>query len=268
MKSSSRNRKTVRLLALHTTEGILRNGDLRSFFNRSNAQGSSHASADDSGNYDDSGFVPYDRAAWTLRSGNSVSENIEICGFARWTRQEWLTTHRNRIVAAAKWLAVRSKARNIPLVYLTHDQLRAGHSGVIQHNDWTIAMKDGTHWDCGPGFPIDVVIEMARTFAGEDALMAVSESEFRELARKVDVIFAQLTGDTGNGEWGWPTWRYSENNERLTVVDYLRSLDREFRSAFTLDNRPGGDSDSAVGHILSERAEVRELLTRILDRLA
>jgi peptidoglycan hydrolase-like protein with peptidoglycan-binding domain len=161
MKSSSRNGKKVRLLALHTTEGIRKNSDLLSFFNRADAQGSSHASADPTGLLEE-GFVPYDRAAWTLRSGNSISDNLEQCGFAKWSREEWLGPQIGTIWAAALWVARRASARDIPIRTLTHDQLRKGEAGVIQHNDWTVAMKDGSHWDCGPNYPIDVVIDLAR----------------------------------------------------------------------------------------------------------
>lgn len=168
MKSSSRRGARVRLVALHTTEGILRNEDLRAFFNRANAQGSSHAAADRGGLLE-SGFVPYGEAAWTLRSGNPISDNLEQCGFAKWTRDRWLTDEIGTINAAALWVRQRCTARGIPIRYLTHAQLRAGESGVIQHNDWSVAMKDGSHWDCGPNYPIDVVISKARAQAGSAA---------------------------------------------------------------------------------------------------
>lgn len=166
MKSSARSGRKVRLLALHTTEGIMKNSDLKAFFDRSDTQGSSHASADNSGLME-KGFVPYDRAAWTLRSGNSISDNLEQCGFAKWTRKEWLENRRGTLDAAALWLAKRSIARGIPLRVLTHAQIRAGEAGVIQHNDWTVAMKDGSHWDCGPGYPIDYVVGKAKEIAAE-----------------------------------------------------------------------------------------------------
>lgn len=182
MKSSSRNGAKVRLIALHTTEGIMKNTDLLAFFNRPTAQGSSHASADRTGLLEE-GFVPYDRAAWTLRSGNPISENLEQCGFASWSRERWLTTELGTIQAAALWIAKRCLANNIPIRYLTHDQLRAGQAGVIQHNDWTVAMKDGTHWDCGPNYPIDVVIAIAQNIAGTESLPTVPPSLPEQLKR-------------------------------------------------------------------------------------
>lgn len=161
MQSSSRGGASVRLLAIHTTEGIMRAEDLRAW---KSWPGSSHASADQFGNLLDGaadGFVDYSRASWTLRSGNAVSDNIELCAQAKWTRSDWLL--RPKILeGAAVWLARRKKARpHIPLVKLSPLQVKAGMSGVIGHVDWTQGMKDGSHWDPGPGFPWDVVLARA-----------------------------------------------------------------------------------------------------------
>lgn len=164
-RSSTRGGHRVRVLALHTTEGILRAADLRAW---TAWPGSSHASADATGALlgPADGFVPYHLAAWTLRSGNPWSENIELCGFAKWTRAEWLARPK-LLEAAARWLADRSTARGIPLVKLTAAQYAAGGTGVIDHDDHTDGYRDGTHWDVGEQFPWDVVIPRARILAGE-----------------------------------------------------------------------------------------------------
>lgn len=159
-RSESRNGARVRVLAVHTTEGIMRAVDLRAW---KSWPGSSHAAADDTGVLLDGagdGFVDHDRAAWTLRSGNCWSENIELCAMASWTRAQWLA-RAELLDRCAYWLAVRAIARDIPLVKLTPAQYRAGGSGVIGHHDHTVGYSDGTHWDPGPGFPWDVVLELA-----------------------------------------------------------------------------------------------------------
>ncbi len=161
MKSSSRNGARVRVLAVHTTEGIMRAVDLRAW---TAWPGSSHAAADDTGVLLDGagdGFVDHARAAWTLRSGNPWSENIELCAHAKWTRAQWLARP-TLLELCAVWLARRSAARGIPLVKITPAQYRAGASGVIGHHDHTVGYSDGTHWDPGPGFPWDVVLARAR----------------------------------------------------------------------------------------------------------
>lgn len=170
MQSSTRGGAQVRLLVIHTTEGILRAADLRAW---KAWPGSSHAAADQYGALLDGpgdGFVDYGKASWTLRSGNAVSDNIELCALAKWTRTDWLARPK-LIEAAAVWLARRHRARpHIPLVKLTPAQVRAGMSGVIGHNDWTVGMKDGTHWDPGPGFPWDLVLKRANQLAAGQQL--------------------------------------------------------------------------------------------------
>jgi hypothetical protein len=181
-RSSSRGGARVRWLAVHSTEGIMRAADLRDW---QSWPGSSHASADQFGNLlePDDGFVPYDRAAWTLRNGNPVSDNIELCAFAGWSRAEWLARP-DLLELCAVWLARRHRARPwIPLVKLTVAQVRAGVAGVIDHDDYTDASGDGTHWDVGEAFPWDIVIPRARVLAGIDTdkgegfLMALSDKE-------------------------------------------------------------------------------------------
>jgi hypothetical protein len=160
MKSSSRNGARVIWLGVHTTEGMMRATALRDW---QEWAGSSHASSDETGALltPVDGFVPYDRAAWTLRNGNAISENIEQCGWAKWTRAEWLARPK-LLEATARWLADRSKARNIPLVRLSAADIRARKPGVIGHGDYSTATGDGTHWDPGAGYPWDVVLGRAQ----------------------------------------------------------------------------------------------------------
>jgi hypothetical protein len=205
MQSESRNGARVRVLAVHTTEGMMRAKDLRDWAGWS---GSSHASADETGVLmtPADGFVPYDRASWTLRSGNHWSENIELCAWARYTRAEWLARPK-LLEACAQWLADRSKARGIPLVKLTPAQYRAGQSGVIGHVDHTIGYSDGSHTDPGPNFPYDVVLARAQAIANgsttEDDLVMDAEvsKELFEL-RRMDALGlgVQIGDKRGPGE--------------------------------------------------------------------
>lgn len=205
--SSSRGGKTVRLLAVHTTEGIRKCPDLLAYFEREykanpNTAGSSHAAACDTCQ---SEFLDYSLAAWTIRSGNPISDNIELCGFASWTRAEWLT-HMTMLDLTAQWLAKRAKARNIPLVKLTPAEVKAGKSGVIGHVDWTTGMSDGTHWDPGPSFPWDLVLTLANRYASKGVDVPLTQSEINSVS---DAVANRTLGSFGAA---WQTWNAAAAN--------------------------------------------------------
>jgi hypothetical protein len=169
-KSSTRGTRPVRLIAVHTAEGARTAKSLGAYFFRGDVQASSHVGIDADTTLQ---YVPYSKASWTLRSGNPISDNAELCGFARWTREQWLSdktidkceSPRRMLRRCSAWIAERCKARGIDVRRLTVVQLAKGEWGVIAHDDWTKAMKDGTHWDPGPGFPWDVVLADARALS-------------------------------------------------------------------------------------------------------
>jgi hypothetical protein len=158
VKSSSRNGARVIWIVIHTAEGARDVDDLQAFFDRS-TNSSSHAGADDEKL--EEGWVPYELAAWTLRSGNRFSDNLELCGFAKWTRAEWLQ-HMGMLTHAGRWIRSRCLARGIPIVKIGPGDVDFDRPGVIGHHDYTLGTGDGTHWDPGPGFPWDVVMAIAR----------------------------------------------------------------------------------------------------------
>lgn len=173
LPSNSRNGQHVRLVVLHTAEGARTNASLYAYFDRTQAA-SCHAGIDENGVSD--GWVPYDRAAWTLRNGNPYSDNAEICGFASWSREEWLK-HPGMLAGAAAWVRARCLARGIPIVKLSPAEVRAGKAGVCGHVDYTQATGDGTHWDPGPGFPWDLVISAAKGSGGGGSSPGADQEE-------------------------------------------------------------------------------------------
>lgn len=94
MANSSARSGPVIWVCVHTAEGVRKASDLKSFFDRS-TNSSAHAVADDRSLLDS--LVPYERAAWTLRNGNGRSDNLELCGFASWTRDQWLNEHKGML---------------------------------------------------------------------------------------------------------------------------------------------------------------------------
>ena len=60
---------------------------------------------------------------------------------------------------AAAWVAEEAAPFGIPIVALTAAQAQGGVAGVCQHVD--LGAHGGNHWDCGPGFPMAQIIDMA-----------------------------------------------------------------------------------------------------------
>lgn len=210
-QSSSRLGATVLWVTIHTAEGPTDayptdpNRDpgsaqaLLRFF-QGKTDRSCHAIADDDVLLDN--LVPYERAAWTLRGGNRYSDNLEMCGLASWSRDEWLT-HKRMLELAARWVSGRLKARGLAKRRLTVGQVAAkSAAGYIDHWTYTRATGDGTHWDVGDGFPWDyfgarVTANLTGT-GKEDDMATVPDSEWGEVLKAARAINATAVfGSTG-----------------------------------------------------------------------
>jgi hypothetical protein len=154
---SNRSGAGVRLIVLHTAEGARTIEDLGHFF-QGNVQASSHVGIDDTPNTIGE-FVKRTYKAWHVSAFNSVAVGAEQCAFAAWTREEWMQ-HPVLLENAAKWIAEEAAIFDIPIVKLNVLQAQGVGRGVCQHRD--LGIPGGGHHDCGDGYPIDHVLELAR----------------------------------------------------------------------------------------------------------
>lgn len=158
---SSRGGAGVRLVVLHTAEGARTYQSLGSFF-QGNVQASSHVGIDDTrGTIGE--YVRRSDNAWTQANFNRVAVSVELCAFAKWSTAEW-NQHPNMLANVAEWIAEECKALGLPITRLSAQQAQGSGRGVCQHVD--LGAGGGGHWDCGPGFPMDRVLEMARGGGG------------------------------------------------------------------------------------------------------
>lgn len=200
LPSSDRGGARVKWVALHTAEGSRRAADLYAFFN-ANQNASSHVGIDSTGFYD---WVPRERYAWTLLNGNRVSVNAELCGFARWGRDQWLSTGtvdgvvnpRGMVRNAALWAKRECEALGIPKKYIGTDGVRAGQAGIIIHWDYSRGTGDGDHWDLGENFPWDVFFA---DMNGE-ADMPLNADDLLAVERRTYAAVRNLFLDSGNGD--------------------------------------------------------------------
>jgi peptidoglycan hydrolase-like protein with peptidoglycan-binding domain len=154
---SSRGGARVTHIVVHTAEGALTYQSLGNYFASSSAQVSSHTGIDDTpgvvGEY-----VARNDKAWTASNANPWSVQAELCAFADWSTDEWMT-HPTMLENTAAWIAEEAAAFGIPILSNAGDAQNSGSEGVCQHND--LGSMGGGHWDCGPGFPIDHVLALA-----------------------------------------------------------------------------------------------------------
>jgi N-acetyl-anhydromuramyl-L-alanine amidase AmpD len=142
---SSRFGVKPRLVVIHTTEGHNRPGvgdleSLAAWFDNPVSQASAHLGIDQEGNC--VRMVRDAEKAWAVGVANPWTLNIELVGFARWSKWFWKTQYRKGLGRAAKAVAAWSIKYNIPL---TKDP----HRGVCGHDE----VPGNDHWDPGPGFP-------------------------------------------------------------------------------------------------------------------
>jgi N-acetylmuramoyl-L-alanine amidase-like protein/putative peptidoglycan binding protein len=96
---------------------------------------------------------------------NTRSLGIEQAGYAKQTRDEWLDPYGQRMLRlVAKLVAAKCRQYSVPLVWLKPEEIVAGARGICEHIDVTHAYpgKGSGHWDCGPNYPMGLVLEWAQ----------------------------------------------------------------------------------------------------------
>lgn len=225
---SRRDGRPVRLVVVHTAEGAKTVTELGNYFANPAVQASSHVGIDGTSIEQ---YVPYTEAAWATRAANDICDAAELCGFAAWTRDQWLTQHHSMLVLAAGWIRDRCTARAIPLRKLTPAQVAAGEAGVCGHVDWTLGMHDGTHTDPGTNFPWDVVMQLTTapgptpspalaptTTALEDDYMAPIPITADASGRFHEAIGAEAGGGSQVASSGWVTFGSTFGGTTWTVA--------------------------------------------------
>jgi hypothetical protein len=202
---SSRGGSAVRLIVVHTAEGALTYQALGNFFASSSAGVSSHVGIDDTpgviGEY-----VARGEKAWTQANANPYSVAVELCAFAAWDGPTW-AAHPQMLSNCAQWIAEEADAFGIPLERISESQAAAGAAGVLGHDDLGFAGND--HWDPGPGFPWDQVMDMAR--GGAPAADSPSRRKGRNMIASTDTGGGYWTATGDGAVYAFGDARYADN---------------------------------------------------------
>ena len=128
------------------------------------AQASTQLAADDKECWR---MVPDLVIPWGAPGANSDGLHIEICGYAKWKKDEWLE-HKPMLRRSAFKVAKWCWLYDIPVRWLTDKQLANGTArGLTTHNQVSQVFKRGTHWDPGPNFPFDVFLKWVKEYLAE-----------------------------------------------------------------------------------------------------
>ncbi|RSN12793.1 hypothetical protein DMB42_11485 [Nonomuraea sp. WAC 01424] len=164
--------------------------------------------------------------AWAAPGANADGLQMELAGFARQTRAEWLDEYGQDLLAQAAAVAASwCKTHKIPVRKLSQAELKAGKKGFTSHADVSAVYKRSDHSDPGSGFPWDVFLECVRQYlADEDD--GDDEPEVPKWTRRLtwppttkgdDV----LTWQRQMRKRGWAItvdgW-YSENDEKICMA--------------------------------------------------
>lgn len=154
--SGTRPLSAVRLIVLHDTEGGSASS-IAHYFQSPASGGSAHLVIDDAGCYR---CLKNDQIPWGAPGANDDGFHIEQCGYAHWTREQWLS-HGVMLERVAYKAAVHCKLFHIPAKFVDHYGILAGHRGITTHAEVTKAFpKIGNHTDPGPNYPIHHEIDL------------------------------------------------------------------------------------------------------------
>ena len=163
---SSRGGSGVRLVVVHTAEGARSFRDLGGFFASSSAGVSSHVGIDDErGSIGE--YVKRENKAWTQSNYNPQAVSVELCAAptnssypcgANWDSTEW-NSHDGMLANLADWIREECEHYGLPIKKLSANEAQGSGRGVCGHVD--LGAGGGGHWDPGPSFPWNRVMDMA-----------------------------------------------------------------------------------------------------------
>ncbi len=159
--SGPRSASKIRLIVLHDTEGGTP-GSVATMFSRASATASTHLVTGEDECYR---MLPDLIIPWGAPGVNTNGLHIEQCGFASWTRTQWLT-HEKTLRRSAYKAAVWAHKYNIPLRWVGPAGLLLRRKGVTTHRDASKAFPliGSGHTDPGPNFPKDKWMQWAKEY--------------------------------------------------------------------------------------------------------
>ncbi len=149
-------RRKVRVIVIHSMEAPEKDEtaeNVARFFQTTETPASAHLCIDNNSIVQ---CVFDNNVAFAAPGCNHDGIQLELAGFARQTRAEWMDPFSILVMEnAANAAAQYCLKYDIPPVHLTNDELKLGQQGIVGHVQATQVFKLGSHTDPGTGFPWD-----------------------------------------------------------------------------------------------------------------
>lgn len=156
-------RRRVRVIVIHSMEAPEKGEtaeNVARFFQNTPKPASAHLCIDNNGIVQ---CVFDNDIAFAAPGVNKDGIQLELAGFARQTRQEWLDPYSLLVVENAANVAAQYCLKyNIPIKHLTDQELKDGQKGIVGHVQASKVYKKSTHTDPGEGFPWDHFLERVK----------------------------------------------------------------------------------------------------------
>lgn len=149
-------RRRVRLVVLHSMEAPEKGTTAEAvarYFATTDRRASAHVCVDNNSIVQ---CVFDNDVAFAAPGANSDGIHIEMAGYARQTREEWLDPYSTMVIENAANVAAQYCLKfGLPVTTLADEQLLKGAAGIVSHDQVSRVYRRSTHTDPGKGFPWD-----------------------------------------------------------------------------------------------------------------
>ena len=171
------DKRQVRLIVIHAMEApeaTKTAENVASFFQHPEKPVSAHLCIDNDSIVQ---CVLDNDVAFAAPGANSDGVHLELAGFSKQTREQWLDAFGLLLLEqAAEAAAQYSLKFDIPVKHLSNNELaNKSNKGIVGHVQVSEVFRKSNHTDPGPGFPWDFFIERVRQHR-EDRLKKLNVS--------------------------------------------------------------------------------------------
>jgi N-acetyl-anhydromuramyl-L-alanine amidase AmpD len=108
--------------------------------------------------------------AWHAPGANSDGIGIEHAGSASQSKAQWGDPYSTaQMKLSADLVAGLVRKYNIPVKWLSVDDLKNNQRGITSHNNVSLAFRQSTHTDPGANFPVDRYLKLVKESTGSGA---------------------------------------------------------------------------------------------------